>query len=116
MRERDRERREMEEREGAERREGEERGRLERRVHHLRVAAENLAAIEMHDLAERLMREAEEIEQDLHRPHGDRPHDPHAEFVDRVHHGFEDLERRINELNSTCNQMGETIERLHRRQ
>jgi len=37
-----------------------------RRIHHLRVAAENLKMAEMHDLAHKLMEQAEAMERDVH--------------------------------------------------
>jgi hypothetical protein len=46
----------------------EHREQLERRLHHLRTAAENLAAIGMHDVVKRLHEEAEDIERALHAP------------------------------------------------
>jgi hypothetical protein len=108
------------EREHAERmhdeeRERDERGELERRMHHLRAAAENLAAIEMHELAERLMKEADEIDRDLHdHPHGEPGHELPPDFVEKVHEGFMELHRQVEELNERLREIERTIERLHR--
>ena len=46
---------------------------LERRLQHLRAAAENLRAAGMPDLAERLMSEAEQLARKLGGREGDRP-------------------------------------------
>jgi hypothetical protein len=108
------------EREHAERmhdeeRERDERGELERRMHHLRAAAENLAAIEMHELAERLMKEADEIDRDLHdHPHGEPGHELPPDFAEKVHEGFMELHRQVEELNERLREIERTIERLHR--
>jgi hypothetical protein len=107
--------REHAERMRAEEREGGERGELERRMHHLRAAAENLAAIEMHDLAERLMKEADEIDRDLHdHPHGEPGRELPPDFVEKVHNGFMELHRQVEEMNNRLGEIERTIERLHR--
>ncbi len=132
--ERDTERREIErrdaQREERERREMEQRGErgdrepsqigpekredLERRMHHLRAAAENLAAIGMQDMVERLQREADEIQGLLQRP---SPHEPagdlHQGVMEAVHREFEALNERLNAFDRRLDELTETVRRAH---
>ncbi|MDE2509035.1 MAG: hypothetical protein KGM43_17655 [Planctomycetota bacterium] len=77
-----------------------------RRIHHIRVAAENLKAAEVHDLAMKLMEKAELMERDLreakerlaeemHRP-GD--HDPRTAEIQELRRRNERLQAEIREL------------------
>jgi len=61
------------------------RGDLERRLHHLHVAIENLKAAGMHEAAEHLMREGERLKRELgegHEHHGEHRHEHHGEAHD----------------------------------
>jgi len=99
-------------------------GDLERRLHHVRVAVDNLRAAGMNDAAEALARQAERIEHEL-RERGDRPdrdRDPeHRPDRDREHRPDRDPEHRPDrprgeELERTMHHMRELHERMERMQ
>jgi len=72
--------------------------RVGQRLHHLRVAAENLKLAEEHDLAHKLMAKAEDIERDLHAAKLRLAAELHA---DSEHHGADrpDLVVKLKEEN-----------------
>jgi hypothetical protein len=72
--------------------------RVGQRLHHLRVAAENLKLAEEHDLAHKLMTKAEDIERDLHAAKLRLAAELHA---DSEHHGADrpDLVVKLKEEN-----------------
>lgn len=96
---RERELRERERRPGPERPDVEE---AHRRMHHLRVAADNLRALGMHGEAERFARQAEEIERHLG---GDRGPGPEPGG----------MEPRLRELQGQINELREAVQDLSRR-
>lgn len=81
-----------------------------RRIHHLRVAAKNLKMAEMHDLAHKLMEQAEEMEGDVqeakkrlaakmhkgHERHEDHRHGP--DVVRELKAEIERLRAEVREL------------------
>lgn len=74
-------------------------------MQHLRVAAENLHQVGMHDLAEKLNREAEEIQRGLQGPPpGDDPHRGAMEALQqefrKIHERLDEINRRLEELNN----------------
>ncbi|MHB8864032.1 MAG: hypothetical protein ACYC6N_16635 [Pirellulaceae bacterium] len=81
-----------------------ERAEMERRMHHLQTAAENLNAIGMHEVAERLNRQVEEIQQMLENPPSPQedprgaPGEHMQEELRRVHQRLDELSRRLEEL------------------
>jgi tetrahydromethanopterin S-methyltransferase subunit G len=82
-----------------------DRGAMEQRMHHLRVAAENLHQVGMHDLAEKLNREAEDIQRALQGPPpGDDPHRGAMEAFQqefrKIHERLDEINRRLDELNN----------------
>ena len=82
-----------------------DRGAMEQRMQHLRVAAENLHQVGMHDLAEKLNREAEEIQRGLQGPPpGDDPHRGAMEALQqefrKIHERLDEINRRLEELNN----------------
>jgi beta-lactamase regulating signal transducer with metallopeptidase domain len=79
---------------------------VERRMHHLRMAAENLHAAGLHDQAEQLMREADRI---AHGPEGPGPK-PEPERREMPHGG--DLERAVHELNRQVDEMRGQMEEM----
>jgi len=102
-------------------------GDIERRLHHIRAAAENLRAAGMHDAAERLMQQAEQFLRE-HRgpgPEGPRrpdPHrprrPPHPEGIERPHmpepamHQVEQLRREVQQMRAEMQELREMIKRL----
>jgi len=99
---------------------------MERRLHHLRVAIDNLREAGMHDAAEHLMREGERLQRELgeghHRPHEHEGHEhhPHEQDAhDYEHHPEhprpehrpegpphpEQIERVIGEMHQQMDQM-----------
>jgi len=95
------------------------RGEMERRLHHLRVAIDNLREAGMNDAAEHLMREGERLERELgegHRhPHEEHahehgPHERHPEHPRPEHRPEgpphpEQIERVIGEMHQQMDQM-----------
>jgi len=91
-----------------------EREELEQRLQHIRVAAENLNAIGMHDVVERLEAEGREIEQALHgREHG--PGEVPPEVLEHIHHNFAELTERVEQLTRHLEEVTEAVERLQRK-
>jgi hypothetical protein len=80
---------------------------VERRLHHLFAAAENLEAAGRHDLAGQLHREAVQMQEELeHRVRAERGKGPapsNAELAQAVHQ----LQRQVHELS-------EVVSKLHR--
>ena len=75
-------------------------------------AAENLIALGMQDLAERLHREAEEIQQALQNqnpPH--RGDDPHREAMEAMQQEFRKLHQRLDEMNRRLDELTEMMRR-----
>jgi len=102
-------------------------GDVERRLHHLRAAAENLHAAGMHDAAERLMQQAEQFLREHreggptgpHRPDPHRPeHPPHPEGMERppmpepAMHQVEQLRREVQQMRAEMQELREVIKRL----
>ena len=83
---------------------------VERRMHHLRVAADNLRAAGLHEQAERLMREAEGIVRDSGRP--DRPELPPVEHLERALH---DMHRQMDEMRGQMEEMQRALRMLMER-
>jgi ribosomal protein S7 len=83
---------------------------MERRVHHLRVAAENLNAIGMNDVAQRLNREAEEIQKALQNP-PPQGEDPHRGVMEATQQEFRNLHQRLDELNRRLDELAEKMRR-----
>ena len=82
-----------------------DRGAMEQRMQHLRAAAENLHQVGMHDLAEKLNREAEDIQRALQGPPpGDDPHRGAMEALQqefrKIHERLDEINRRLDELNN----------------
>ena len=77
-------------------------GDLERRMHHLRVAVENLHAAGLHDPAEKIAKMAEEMRQNLERQ--GPPPEPRPELQDLRHH--------VEVLTDRVRRLEETVERL----
>lgn len=95
------------------------RDEMERRLHHLRVAIDNLREAGMHDAAEHLMREGERLMRELgeghhhpheHEGHEHHPHERHPEHP-RPEHRHEEpphpeqFERVIGEMHQQMDQM-----------
>jgi len=85
------------------------------RMHHLRVAAENLDRAGMRDQANELREQAEEIERDLHeqrerhheREHGEPEGRGHLEAeIRELHEMVQDLRREVEELRDELNERG----------
>ncbi|MHC4549405.1 MAG: hypothetical protein ACYTEZ_11575 [Planctomycetota bacterium] len=74
-------------------------GEIERRIHHLRVAAENLGAAGYPERARELLQSAEELERKL-RAEGER--------------GPRGVEQRVRELEETVHQLREEVHELRR--
>ena len=79
----------------------------ERRLHHLRIAAENLQAAEMPGLAEKVEREAEKLEQRLDRQHPRlQPHlGQLLETIERLNEDVRQLHREIEHLHEHLRQL-----------
>jgi tetrahydromethanopterin S-methyltransferase subunit G len=82
-----------------------DRGAMEQRMQHLRVAAEHLHQVGMHDLAEKLNGEAEDIQRALQGPPpGDDPHRGTMEAIQqefrKVHERLDEINRRLDELSN----------------
>jgi hypothetical protein len=78
---------------------------IERRMHHLRVAAESLHAIGMHGQAEMLMREAEAMNEKLH----DQQPGREGEDLPAV---LQELRARMEELHGAVRELHKRIDRL----
>ena len=78
----------------------------ERRMHHLREAAELLGAVGKHDEAQKLAREAHAIEEKLEQHHRGRGHHEGpsnaqlAEAIERMQRQIRELHQAINAINS----------------
>lgn len=86
-----------------------DRGAMEQRMHHLRVAAENLHQVGMHDLAERLNREAEEIQRGLQGPPPGE--DPHRGAMEALQQEFRKLHERLDEINRRLDELNNRLPR-----
>jgi hypothetical protein len=98
---------------------------LERRMHHLRVAIENLRAAGMHDAAQRLVELSEQFMREHapgvpHPPHRPDPHSPHHEppgHMDRPPmpgHAMNEVEQLRHEVRQMREEMRELREALKR--
>ena len=83
---------------------------MERRLHHLRVAIDNLKAAGMHDAAEHLMKEGERLARELgegehHPPRDHHPEHPRPEERPEGPPHPEQFERAIHEMHQQMDQM-----------
>lgn len=85
----------------------------ERRMQHLRVAADNLNAIGMQDLAERLCREADEIQQSLQQPRPQGGGFPQG-MLENIQNELRGLHQRLDEMNRRLDELMEIARRDHR--
>jgi len=97
---------------------------LERRIHHIKVAIENLRAAGLHDQAGRLAQQVDRLRGEHRR--GDRPpqpppppehreRPPHPEMAPRLdQHGraIEELSNAVRQLRREMNEMRETLQQL----
>jgi hypothetical protein len=90
-----------------------ERAEKERRVQHLRVAAENLNAIGMQDLAQRLNREAEEVQQSLKNPPPQGEGLPRG-MVENIQNDLRGIHQRLDELNRRLDEFMDIARRERR--
>ena len=81
-----------------------DRAEVERRMQHLRVAADNLNAIGRQDLAEKLRREAEELERSLQQP---RPQGegPPPGMMENIQNELRNLNQRLEEINRRLDEL-----------
>ena len=107
-----RERAEQQTRRGREHHDGEHHGRghdreaeeVERRVHHLREAAKNLAAAGFREQAEQAEREAHEIAQNFRRERAGH-HEGHGPSNMELAEAVEKLQRQVHELGKIVSEM-----------
>ena len=86
----------------------------QRRLKHIRVAAENLKAAEMHDMAHELTRRADDMERDIHnakaelgrKMHGNKPNESDRE------NDIRRLKMENEELREQMKKLTEVVERL----
>ncbi len=90
-----------------------DRAELERRMHHLRAAADNLHAIGMQDLAQQLCNEADSIQRALEGPPHPDDGDPH-QAVESLWNEIRNLHERCNELNRRLDELSEMLRRERR--
>jgi phage shock protein A len=88
----------------------ERRGALKQRIHHLRTAAENLGAAGMPDLAERLHREAADLERQLQQPPA-RPQEPLRGQLEQLQQEVGRLHQRLDELQRGMQELTELVRR-----
>jgi len=105
-------------------------GDIERRMHHIRAAAENLHAAGMHDAAERLMQQAEQFLREHRgpgpegppRPDRGRPHREHPEHMQRppmpepAMREIEQLRREVQQMRAEMQELREVLRRLVERE
>jgi beta-lactamase regulating signal transducer with metallopeptidase domain len=102
--------------------EGGPREDIERRLHHLRVAADNLRAAGMHEQAGQLMQHAERLARELHgpRPEGERerPRPEHREGPPphELERAVRDMHRQMEEMRGRMEEMQRTIKMLIERE
>jgi hypothetical protein len=113
--------------------EGGPRAELERRLHHLRVAADNLRAAGMHDQAEQLMRQAEGLARELGhreegpprehhpdrpRPEGEReqPHRPDQPRGENLERAVVELHQQMREMHGQMEEMRNVLKQLVERE
>jgi hypothetical protein len=102
------------------------RGEMERRLHHLRVAIDNLREAGMHDAAEHLMREGERMARELGEGHPPRDHGPkpprpehrpegppHPEQFDRV---IGEMHKQMDQMRREMAEMKQAIKMLIERE
>ena len=83
-----------------------------RRIEHLHRAAENLQIAGEHELAEKLHREAEENERELHRQREHGPEGgPPEELVREVLHQLEAMRNEVRELREEVRELREFLQR-----
>jgi len=100
---------------------------LEQRIHHLRVAIDNLRAAGMHEAAQRLVEQSERFMREHapgvpHPPHRPDPHrpdrPPHPEHPDRppmperAMHQVEQLRNEVQQMREEMQELRETLKRL----
>ena len=87
-----------------------------RRIRHVRMAAENLKAAEMHDMAHELMNRAEMMEKELHTAkeelaHAMKAHGPEkGEEIHKLRNENEHLRAELNELRKAVEELRQTKE------
>lgn len=91
---------------------------IARRMQHVRVAAENLKAAEMHDMAHELMERAEEMEREIHHAKAELAHEMESgkeqhEPGDRGE--IQELRAENQRLRDEMNELREAIEELRRK-
>ena len=86
--------------------------KMEKKMHHLREAAENLELAGLGDEAHKFRAAAEKMEHEIHRQHnaGRNTHQPPAEMVEKIHH----LERQLEEMRKAIHHQQEQIEELRK--
>lgn len=85
-----------------------------RRIHHMRVAAENLKLAEMHDLAHEVMKKADEMERDVHAAKHRLAVEMHETEVHRreeVPEFVRDLRAEIERLRAEVRELSERVEK-----
>ncbi len=92
-------------------------GELERRLRHIHAAMENLRAAGLHDVVERLARQAERIEREVHRrrEHADRDR-PHPEELERAVRHVREMHERMEQMRRQMEEMRKHLQRLIERQ
>jgi DNA repair exonuclease SbcCD ATPase subunit len=84
-----------------------------RRIHHLRVAAENLKKAEMHDLAHKLMEQAEAMERDVHEARQRLAAEMHKGQAHHGEHGpdeMRELKDEIQRLRAEVRELRQKVE------
>ncbi|NLX56673.1 MAG: hypothetical protein GXY58_16315 [Planctomycetaceae bacterium] len=81
-----------------------QRNEMQRRMQHLRGAADNLHAIGMHDLAERLQREADELQQAL-KPPQPPGEGPPPRMLNEIQERLRGLDKQLDEINRRLDEL-----------
>lgn len=92
---------------------------LERRIHHMRAAAENLRAAGMHDAAESIMRQAERmIHGGADQPRRDQPRrdQPRPDGPPQLEHVLRQMQEQMGQMQRQMNEMREQIQELSKRE
>ena len=90
---------------------------ISRRIRHVRMAAENLKAAEMHDMAHELMNRAEMMEKELHAAkeefaHSMKMHEAEkGEEIQKLRNENEHLRTELNELRKAVEELRQTDEK-----
>ena len=91
----------------------------DRRIHHMRVAAENLVIAEMHELAREVMERAEGMERELHEAREQLEAEQHEERERHEEHGPEmvrELREEIKRLRSEVEELRDELRSVKRRE